>query len=762
MTNIFLRPSVLACTLLACVAYVSGTRVAHAHSGAAHHAHAPHASAKKTDVADWQSADARLHHALQDALLNLPPLDSMTLQRPDITLKSVALKRRLDNGRNEVAIDLGAEMLQYRIGSRQFEDVLHTLHQRAYEALEGRATNLEFVLSIAGIPLPKWFAYEQPLREATLDATRDAATKTLPAHASHKSAAGRRVALSPGHGYWLGGGRWQLQRSYFFGIVEDFINTEFVTELDAVMRSAGANVRPTRELNKQAGNGESGFPKWQEAARYFAKSKGAPETVWDSLTTATSDDYDDDIRVRPLYANWRDASGANSEILVSIHNNGGGGTGTETWYDTANGFQLESRRLADTVHAKIISAIRGQYNANWPDRGVKGSAGGYGENRLATRPSILIEIAFMDTKAPDSDAMQDLRFRQIVANAISQGIADFFANQVDAATPSVPADVAAASVSASQIDLKWAPSTDDGGVVAYRVSRNGAEIALTSGTTFTDVGLAVGTSYNYTIAARDAKGNWSAESAPLAAKTTVASPYLGLWWAGEAESGWGMSITQHNATLFVAVYTYDANGLPAWVTLLCTVTAGNCTGDLYRTIGGPPPTQSWVTTGRTVEKVGTGTFAFANGNSGTFDFVLNGVAGNKRISRLDVSTGVTATALDFTDIWWNPAESGWGVAMTHQHSNIFVAWYTYDEAGRAKWYVSSGCKLTNATITASCTGDLYSVTGGSALTAPWVAGRTVPKLEGAITMQFSDASNALMTYTIGGKPYARLITRFLF
>jgi hypothetical protein len=39
---------------------------------------------------------------------------------------------------------------------------------------------------------------------------------------------------------------------------------------------------------------------------------------------------------------------------------------------------------------------------------------------------------------------------------------------------------------------------------------------------------------------------------------------------------------------------------------------------------------------------------------------------------------------------------------------------------------------------------------------------TVPKLEGSITLQFSDASNALMTYTIGGKPYARLITRFLF
>lgn len=733
--------------LCACVALVCSVRDALAHSGAAH----LHTHAQKIDVADWQHLDARLHLTLQAALATT---SASTIERPNVSLQAVSLKRRLDNGRNEVTINLGAEMLRYGVGSRQFEDVVHTLHQRAYEALEGRVTNPEFSVLIDGIPLATWFASEQPLRAATLDSTRDVAHT--------KSVAGRRVALSPGHGYWLGGGRWQLQRSYFFGIVEDFINTEFITELDTVMRGAGANIRPTRELNRQAGIGESGFPKWQESSRYYVKSKGAPEAVWDSLTTATSDDYDDDIRVRPLYANWRDASGVNSEILVSLHNNGGGGTGTETWYDTTNGFQVESKRLADTVHAKVISAIRSQYNANWPDRNVKGSAGGYGENRLATRPSILLEIAFMDTKSPDNDAMQDLRFRQIVANAISQGVAEFFANQVDAAPPTVPANVSATAISASQIDLKWTASTDDVDVAAYRVSRNGAQVAITTGASFTDVGLAANSSHNYTVAARDAKGNWSAESAPITAKTATSAPYLGLWWAGEAESGWGMSITQHGSTIFLAVYTYDASGLPAWYTLLCTVTGNNCAGDMFRTFGGSPPTLPWVTSGRTVEKVGTGTLAFADGNSGTFDFVINGVGGNKRISRLDVSTGVTPTEIDFTDIWWNPNESGWGVSMTHRHSNIFIAWYTYDEAGRAKWYVVSGCKLTNATITASCTGDLYGVTGGLPLTVPWVAGRTVAKLEGSMTLQFSDASNALMTYTIGGKPYARLITRFLF
>jgi hypothetical protein len=171
-------------------------------------------------------------------------------------------------------------------------------------------------------------------------------------------------------------------------------------------------------MNKDAGIGETGHPKWEEAAKYHIKSLGVPSHVWNSLPTGT--DYDNDIRSRPLYANW-----LNGSVLVSIHNNGGGGSGTEIWYDTTNGYQVESRRLATIVLDKLIHSIRENYDSNWINRGVKGSNGNYGENRLANMPSVIIEIAFMDKKSPDNDALHDESFRQIVADAICQGIEEF-------------------------------------------------------------------------------------------------------------------------------------------------------------------------------------------------------------------------------------------------------------------------------------------------------------------------------------------------
>ena len=38
-----------------------------------------------------------------------------------------------------------------------------------------------------------------------------------------------------------------------------------------------------------------------------------------------------------------------SAVVVAIHNNGGGGSGTETWYDTTNGHEAESRKLDESI-----------------------------------------------------------------------------------------------------------------------------------------------------------------------------------------------------------------------------------------------------------------------------------------------------------------------------------------------------------------------------------------------------------------------------
>jgi D-alanyl-D-alanine carboxypeptidase len=238
-----------------------------------------------------------------------------------------------------------------------------------------------------------------------------------------KCLGGRGITISPGHGwYWNEAeNEWLLQRDYFWGIVEDFVNADIAMYLNTALVATGADVRPTRDLDKTAGIGESGYPKWEEAARYYIKSLGAPSSVWDEPGFSQ---LLQDIRSRPNYANW-----VNADILVGIHNNIGGGTGTETWYDTSNGWQDKSRRLAEILQKNVVNAIRENYNPMWVDRGLRGCNGCKGENRLAAQPSIIIEIAFMDTGIPDNLALQDEVFKSLVAEAINQGIQEYFIEQ---------------------------------------------------------------------------------------------------------------------------------------------------------------------------------------------------------------------------------------------------------------------------------------------------------------------------------------------
>lgn len=93
---------------------------------------------------------------------------------------------------------------------------------------------------------------------------------------------------------------------------------------------------------------------------------------------------------------------------------------------------------------------------------------------------------------------------------------------VDAQAPTAPQDLNAVPASSSSISLTWTASTDDIGVLGYRVYRAGVEIAVVAGTDFVDTGLAASTLYSYTVAAYDASGHLSAPSAPASATTLAA------------------------------------------------------------------------------------------------------------------------------------------------------------------------------------------------------------------------------------------------
>ena len=89
----------------------------------------------------------------------------------------------------------------------------------------------------------------------------------------------------------------------------------------------------------------------------------------------------------------------------------------------------------------------------------------------------------------------------------------------DTTAPSAPSNLGANSVSATALTLAWTASTDNVGVTAYDVHNGTTLVGTVTGsggsapsTTFNVTGLTGGTSYSFTVRAKDAAGNTSAAS----------------------------------------------------------------------------------------------------------------------------------------------------------------------------------------------------------------------------------------------------------
>jgi fibronectin type 3 domain-containing protein len=112
-----------------------------------------------------------------------------------------------------------------------------------------------------------------------------------------------------------------------------------------------------------------------------------------------------------------------------------------------------------------------------------------------------------------------LRVKALQGSGPTALVANFGA--ADAQAPSVPGGLAANAASPNRVDLSWSAATDNLGVAAYTVFRDGAAIATVDApaTAYADTSAAPATAYSYAVDAVDAAGNHSAKSAPASATT---------------------------------------------------------------------------------------------------------------------------------------------------------------------------------------------------------------------------------------------------
>jgi hypothetical protein len=116
--------------------------------------------------------------------------------------------------------------------------------------------------------------------------------------------------------------------------------------------------------------------------------------------------------------------------------------------------------------------------------------------------------------------------------------------------------------------------------------------------------------------------------------------YQGLWWKAPAgsESGWGINFSHQGDVIFATWFTYDAQGKPWWLIAELHKAAAMMYSGLVSTVTGPPfyaqPFPPEGSPGGAIETtVGTAMLTFANGNSATFAYTVNGVSQTKPILR---------------------------------------------------------------------------------------------------------------------------------
>ena len=238
--------------------------------------------------------------------------------------------------------------------------------------------------------------------------------------------------------------------------------------------------------------------------------------------------------------------------------------------------------------------------------------------------------------------------------------------------------------------------------------------------------------------------------------------YQDLWWGGEAESGWGLALAHHGGTIFGALYIYDNQGHPTWLSLSGgTWDAGftTFTGPLYSPTGSAYNAYD-ASRFNAGTAVGQASLRFTGLDTAVLSYTINGVGGTKNISRIIFGPPDNTPVPSVGDLWWaGDAQNGWGLTIAQQYRTLFVAWYTYDAQGKPTWFVASGGTWQSSTR--------YSGTAYRAAGAPWVgasfSSANVHLTEaGTFVFDFQDPSHATFTYTIDGVTQSKPVTRFLF
>lgn len=115
---------------------------------------------------------------------------------------------------------------------------------------------------------------------------------------------------------------------------------------------------------------------------------------------------------------------------------------------------------------------------------------------------------------------------------------------------------------------------------------------------------------------------------------------------------------------------------------------------------------------------------------------------------------------DYSGLWYNAAENGWGMNVIQQEQILFITLFIYGASNQPTWFVASGATFTTASGgDRTYTGALYATTGTPFSTTTFNPGSVTVAQVGTITFVGKADGTATVSYTANGSTVNKTVAR---
>ena len=119
-----------------------------------------------------------------------------------------------------------------------------------------------------------------------------------------------------------------------------------------------------------------------------------------------------------------------------------------------------------------------------------------------------------------------------------------------------------------------------------------------------------------------------------------------------------------------------------------------------------------------------------------------------------------ASTTNYSDQWWVATESGWGASVLQQWDVLFIDLFVYGPDGKPTWFTAAATYQSSSPAGhVLFSGDLYSTTRPYFGAGTFNPGAVGYAKVGTLTFDADSVSTATLTYTVGGVPVAKNVTR---